>query len=298
MKTDDPATNTLPGPATEVVVTGGRWLRATVVLAPLLAVAAGSGLFLDAYRHETEFARNGYRGADLVSLALVLPLLVVATRLARRGSTRGLLLWLGSVGYVAYQYAYTFAYGWSRLFPVYLVLLSLSAFTLVWALAAIDAEAIAGRFRDRAPTRGVANYLWVIGAGLGVMESAQVVAALVTGDQPQIVTDTLHPTSPVYILDLGLVVPLLLLAGAWLRARRPWGYVAAVILLVKGATVGLGLLFANLFAAVDGGTTDGPIIGLWFAIAAGSVVALARLLRDVVEDDRSGSGLVEARGEE
>lgn len=258
--------------------------RATAALAPLLALAAGSGVFLDAYRHETEFARNGYRGADVVSFALVLPLLLLAAGMARRGSTRGHLLWLGSLGYVVYQCGYTFAC-WSRLFPVYLVLLPLSAFTLARALIVTDATAIAARVGAETPTRAIANYLWCIGAGLGVMEVAQIVGALVTGDSPRIVRDTLHPTSPVYVLDLGLVVPLLLMAGAWLRARRPWGYVASAILLVKGVTVGLGLLFANVFAALDGGRTDGALIGLWVAIAAGSVYSLVRLLRNVVDRD-------------
>ena len=53
------------------------------------------------------------------------------------------------------------------------------------------------------------------------MELGQIVPTVFTGDVPQIVTDTGHPTSPVYVLDLGLVVPLMLLAGACLRRRRP-----------------------------------------------------------------------------
>lgn len=69
---------------------------------------------------------------------------------------------------------------------------------------------------------------------LGLIELAQVISALVSGDVPDIVVKTGHPTGVVYIADLGLVVPLMLLAGAWIRARRPWGYVAAAMLLVTG----------------------------------------------------------------
>jgi hypothetical protein len=35
------------------------------------------------------------------------------------------------------------------------------------------------------------------------------------------VLKTGHPTVVVYVLDLGLVVPLMLMAGHWLRLRRP-----------------------------------------------------------------------------
>jgi hypothetical protein len=83
----------------------------------------------------------------------------------------------------------------------------------------------------------------------------------------------------VYIADLGLVVPLLLLAGRWLRQRRPVGYVAAAILLVKGATVGLALLASNLFEYLDNGRTDGPLLALWALIAVGSLLVLVRYLQ-------------------
>lgn len=104
-----------------------------------------------------------------------------------------------------------------------MALLSLSLFTLVRALVALDAEELAGRFPDRTPVRGVGAFLWLIGGMLGLMELAQVVPALLAGQVPDVVLKTGHPTGVIYILDLGLVVPLLLLAGRWLRQRRPSG---------------------------------------------------------------------------
>ena len=256
-------------------------VRRVQLLVVLLAVVAGCGLFLDVYRDETAFARNAYRGADLVSVLLAVPLLLLALRSARRGSVRGLLLLLGGLAYIAYQYAYTFAYGWSRLFPIYLTLLALSAFTLAEMLIRIDPHAVADRFYFRARVVGVARFLFVIGLGLGLMEGLQVLVAVVTGNPPPIVAQTGHPTSPVYILDLGLIVPMMLLASRWLGRRRPWGFVAASVLLVKGVTVGLGLLAANALAVLAKTTTDGPLNFVWLLIAAGSGWALVLLLRQV-----------------
>lgn len=258
-----------------------RWVPATALIGVLLAVAAGSGLLLDPYGGETDFARNAFRGTDLVSLFVVLPLLVGAAWALRRGSTRGHLLWLGALGYVAYQYAYVFAYSWNRLFLVYVALLSLAGFTLAAALIRIDPAGVAARFDDATPIRAAARFLTAVGVGLAVIELGQIVPTIFTGDVPKVVLDTGHPTSPVYVLDLGLVVPLLLLTAHWLRHRRPWGYVAAAIMLVKGATVGLSLLAANLVGVVAGGTTDGPLNVLWAAIAGGSAFVLVRFLRHV-----------------
>ena len=256
-------------------------VRRVQLLVVLLTIASGAGLLLDVYGNETPFARNAYRGADLVSVLLAVPLLLLALRSVRRGSVRGALLLLGGLGYVTYQYGYTFAYGWSRLFPVYLTLLALTAFTLAELLIRIDVRAVADSLDHRAHLVGVARFLFVIGLGLGLMEGLQVVVALVTGDPPPIVAQTGHPTSPVYILDLGLVVPLMLLASRWLVRRPAWGVVAASVLLVKGVTVGLGLLAANAFAVLAGTTNDGPLNVVWVVIAAGSAWALVVLLRQI-----------------
>jgi hypothetical protein len=164
---------------------------------------------------------------------------------------------------------------------VHLALLSLSAFTLAAMLIRLDMVAVLGSLDPRSRVVAVARFLFVIGLGLGLMEGMQVFVALVTGDAPPIVAQTGHPTSPVHILDLGLVVPLMLLASRWLGRRRPWGLVAASMLLVKGVTVGLGLLAANAFAVLAGTKTDGPLNAVWVVIAAGSAWALVVLLRQI-----------------
>ena len=103
----------------------------------------------------------------------------------------------------------------------------------------------------------------------------------VSGEPPEIVGLTGHPTSPVHILDLGFVVPLMALAGLWLRRGASWGFVAAPVMLLKGVMVGLGLLAANLLAAVDDRAGDGPLNALWALISIGSAVTLVAVLRHV-----------------
>jgi hypothetical protein len=252
----------------------------SILIGLLLAVAAGVGLFVPGlYKQDTAFAATAFRGTDLVSLAVAVPVLAGSLWLTSRGSRRALLVWLGALAYVAYTYLYSFAIAWNRLFLVYVALLSLSMFTLVRALTVLDAEDLAGRFPDRTPIRVVGAFLWVIGGMLGLIELAQVVPALIAGQAPDVVLKTGHPTGVVYILDLGLVVPLMLLAGRWLRQRRPFAYVAAAILLVKGVTVGLALLSSNLVGYLDNGHTDGPLLALWALIALGSLLVLVRYLQ-------------------
>lgn len=256
--------------------------RLSFVVATLLAVVAGVGLLVPGFYRDNSFATAGFRGSDLVSVAVVLPALVISTLSARKGSVRAQMVWLRALGYVAYTYLYTFAIAFNRLFALYVVLLSLSAFTIVRALIAVDFVSIATRFLDRTSARRAQSFLWLIGGLLGLAELGQIIPSLFTGSVPELVTKTGHPTGVVYILDLGMVVPLMIMTGFWIRRGRPWAPVVAVILLVKGVTVGLALLAANLFAYQGNQQTDGPLIGLWLLIALGSVLVLGGYLKSMI----------------
>lgn len=268
-------------PATRLPPLSDGFLRVAVALAALAALAAAAGLFFDAYRSETDFARRGFQGPDVVTLAIAVPGLLVTTVRAHRGSVRSLLLWFGVLGYLVYTYAYVLAIHWSRLFPVYLALFSVAAFTLAAALVRVDVDRVAARVDADAPSVLTSRFCWIVAVGLGLFEGAAMVAGVVTGDEPQIVVDTAHPTAPVLVFDLGFIVPLLILAAILVGRRHPWGWVVAPIMLVKGATVGLGLLAANGLAIASEATNDGPLIVLWALIGLGSLVVLERLLRHV-----------------
>jgi len=255
--------------------------KATIAITILLAVAAAGGLFFGAYR-DNAWVSSQMRGQDFVSLVFAVPLLLASAFLASRGSTRAQLVWLGALGYVTYSYLYIFGITWNRLFLVYLLLLTLSGITLVRALLSLDATAIAGKFNSKAPLRAASRYLSIFGIGLGALWGAQALVATVTGEIPKSVIDSGHPTGVVFILDLGLVVPLFLIGAHLLRRRHPWGFVAAGALLVKGIAEGLALLGMSLFMYLDEyPVIDVAFIPLWAAVAVASTVLTILYLRAI-----------------
>ena len=78
----------------------------SAVLAALMVVQSVLGLVFQGQYRDVEWIRATWFGNDWVTLVMVVPLLVASLLLARRGSIRGLLLWLGMLGYGAYNYAY------------------------------------------------------------------------------------------------------------------------------------------------------------------------------------------------
>lgn len=243
--------------------------RLTFLIAALLVAAAGAGL-LGVYR-DNEWVASQMRGQDFVSLLFALPLLLVSRYFARRGSVRALLVWLGALGYLSYSYLYIFGVAWNGMFLIYLTLLFLSASTLVRALTAIDVTQIRQNFSKQAPTKAVARFLIGFGVVLGVMWGVQALVATFTGEIPASVISSGHPTAVVYILDLGLVVPLFLIGGRALWRQEPWGFILAGLLLVKGVTEGLALLGMSLFMYLAHHPDfDIALVPLWAAVALAS----------------------------
>ena len=76
------------------------WLWLTLLVAVLLAIAAGGGLFIPGLYRDVPSIVQQALGQDLVSLAIVLPTLIVTAVLSRRGSLGARLIWLGALVYL------------------------------------------------------------------------------------------------------------------------------------------------------------------------------------------------------
>ena len=78
----------------------------SVLIAVLALVASAGGLFLDNLYRDNPFVTAVWQGNDAVTLFVAVPILVVASILAQRGSKRALLIWLGSLDVILYNYAF------------------------------------------------------------------------------------------------------------------------------------------------------------------------------------------------
>lgn len=255
-------------------------LRLSWAVAALAAVAALGGLLLPGlYAAETEWAAPQMRGQDAVTLiaALLLGALLPAVG---RGSGGASLAWIGLLGYMWYTYtAAAFTYRLNTFFLVYVALFSLSTFALVAAGAGIDARAIQAKFDAGTPRRAVAIFLLLLGVLLSVLWLGQLAPFYLNGTLPELVVKAETPTNFVYVLDLGLVVPLALLGAWWLRQGRAWGPVLAGVVTFKAATMGLALLGMTWFAWQAGQLDDFTLAAIWVALTLSGAGMSAWFLR-------------------
>jgi len=232
------------------------------------------------YRYETVSGAAQAIAGDVVTLCLGIPLLAVSAWLCRRGSLRGALLLAGTLGYFLYTYAsMAFLAAFNPLFLVYVALFSLSLFAFILAMTSIDVAALPGRFSDRLPRRGIAIVLFAIGGFLFLAWLGRIVPALLTGAPPYGLES--YTTLVIQALDLGLIVPLAILAGLLLLKARPLGYLLAAVALLKGLTMATAVS-AMAFGQVLAGVMVSPVELIVFPGLALANAAMAwMLLRNV-----------------
>jgi hypothetical protein len=244
----------------------------------LIAIASFAGLFIDGLYRDNEWATSQLRGADFIRLFVAVPLFAVALWLTVRGSIRGGLVWLGFLWLAVYDYAfYLFAAAFNELFLVYVAIFGLSIAALIWALPTLDVQSIRDAFTDRTPHRLISGYMFGWVALLGGLWVAMSVAFLFTGDVPQSVIDSGHPTAIVFALDLAILLPAVALGAYWLWKREPWGYVLAVMVNVKGATYALALISMGVFME-RAGIEAGGLLFLWIFFTVACLLAAGALL--------------------
>lgn len=228
-------------------------LRAATVLSWIVVVLmATSGILTlmvsDLLGAETAWAREAFRGGELVTLLLAVPLLAGALVAVRRGSIRAQALWIGMLFYAVYNDAYAvFGTTFNDAFLVHIATFGASAFAVACAMPALDYARVADAFRQAKAAKGVGIFLVVVGIGQGVLWLFVLVRNTVTGE-------VLHdiPVSGqhlVFALDLGLLVPTLIVSGLLLARRRPVGYLFGTAVAVMGAVYQINLLIAGVFQA-------------------------------------------------
>jgi hypothetical protein len=76
----------------------------SAMIAGLALFASLGGLLIDGLYQGNALLTAGWFGNDLVTMVVAIPLLVVSTVLAVRGSRRGTLIWIGMLAYTLYNY--------------------------------------------------------------------------------------------------------------------------------------------------------------------------------------------------
>ena len=238
-----------------------RWhVLATLSILALSAHSALLGLFRPGHYNDAPGLVESYQMQDLAILVVGILVLAAGLWCAMRESPRGRVVWLGGLAYATYLWgSVAIQITFNELFLVYVALFGLSLFTLIGGFVTTDAEAIRNSVEDRIRPSRYSGFLVLIGVGLAALWLSDIVPALLSGTTPRIVEEAGPQAMASHVLDLGVVVPSIFLAAAWLYQRRTWGFVFAGVVLVLGATLGASIASMTLVLGRGDAVTVSPV---------------------------------------
>ncbi|MDD1749910.1 MAG: hypothetical protein LUO89_08540 [Methanothrix sp.] len=232
----------------------------------LVTMTSLLGIFFErTYSRETEAWAVQAIGQDYANLAAVI-LLLVSTYYVSKNSLRAYLVWLGVYIYLIYAFAiYAFSVHFNFLFLIYIIILSVSFYTLVGGLRAVDTTNLSTSFLSNTKSKIVSALLMIIGVLFSLLWLSEIVPNLLSNKIPSNLVETGLWVNPVHVLDLAFLLPSMVITSVLLWRRELLGFLLAVPLLVFSVTMSIGIIAMFIISASMGRPSSlpaGMIIGL------------------------------------
>ena len=255
-----------------------RYLSVAIILL-LIASAAGGLLVNDLYR-DSNFIKAAWYANDWISLVVAVPLLIASTILYLKRSARGMMVWLGSMLYVFYNFAfYLFGAAFNWFFLIYVSLFALSLYALILGLLHFNSDrTLQPSISSKSVRIMVAIFLLFIAFSLGIVEVVQCFNFIINGTLPEV------PTL-IFALDLSLVVPACILAAVLLLKKNTWGAVLAMMMLVKSFIYGMVLVTGTILVVFRKTAGWDPLMPFYAFVALGGLILGIMLLRNLKHEN-------------
>jgi len=230
----------------------------------------GQGL----YQYDTPIGATGFRAADVITLALAIPILLISILMYRRGSLKGGLLLTGALSYFLYNYtSMGFGAAYNNLFLAYILIFSASLYGLILALLTFDLKTLPSHFGAGLPRNGISIFLIISGIILSLIWLVlSIVPALLAGKAPP--EASYYTTFITGIVDIGMIAPALILGGVLIRRGTPFGYLLASNMLIFTCILGANLIAAGIIQVTKEVITIGQAMAFTVPFAILTLIAV------------------------
>jgi hypothetical protein len=248
-------------------------LSISYAVAILAMIAAWTGILGNVYL-EDDWFRSQMIGQDVFTLAVALGLLI----LPLLGNEKAKLVQGGFFAYMVYTYVfYAFSVQFNVLFLVYIALCSFSMLGLFMV------------FRQLSVISLMDMKGWALkGSGIYLIVVCSILAFLWLGDiigrmsgSPLLETPNGEPLTPVYILDLGFVIPACLYGAIQSLRRKFWGILLTGVMLIMVASMGFALMAMAIGLYAYGFGLEHFLTIFWCVLGTSGVVLSLFYLREI-----------------
>jgi hypothetical protein len=236
----------------------------SIAIAVLIFVASATGIVFREIVYPLDELAVGFVATDVLNLAAGLPILLISMWLTRKGHLIGLLCWPGALLYVLYIYTSYLALPIRALSIPYILLIPLSAYSVIRVIMNINSAAVRQQISEAVPARSTGYIL----TGIAVLVIAYQLVDIATSLVNQAPPDRMALVQ--WLDDLVLGSPAIFGGGYLLLRRRALGYVAGAGLLLMCSLLFIGVIPAMIFQALSAGTSV-DLVGILVVLATGMV---------------------------
>lgn len=232
------------------------------------------------YFYDTVSSAAQMQANDFVTLVLGLPLLAFSGWLAFRGSLRGRLLLVGTLGFFLYTYmSMSMNTAYNALFLVYVALFALSLYGFILGMLSFDLATLPRHFSQRTPRKAIAILMLVTGLFLLLAwVGGRILPTLTQGVMPVLENGI---TMVIQAMDLVLIAPLAVLSSILLLRRSAWGYLLASVATMKIITMGVAVSAMGINMALNGVPDSMALVGVFILLTVVNLVLASLLLRNI-----------------
>jgi hypothetical protein len=225
------------------------------------------------YKNESLSMASQVIAQDYVILAMGIPLLLISLYFAKK-SLRGLFMLAGTLGFFLYTYiSYAMTANYNNLFLVYVWLMTCSLATFIVVCINIAGYGLENCFAEKHKLKFSGVFMFVMSASVAAMWLERIVPPLLARTTPESVEH--YTTLIIQAMDLGIVIPAMLIAGILTLKRNHVGYFLSVLLSVKALTL-LTSITAMMISMGSHGVP--PTIVEIVAFGAFNLIALANVI--------------------
>ena len=209
----------------------------SLIITLFMIAASIFGILYPSITYPTSEQLQAFMPNDVVNLVIGVPILLGSMWLTRRGKLIGLLFWPGALLYVLYNYlAYIIGLPSNILFLLYLILVTMSTYTVISLVASIDGKSVQRQLTGVVPEKAAGGVL----AALGILMFLRVIFVLITA----LINQTSVATSELSVLVADFTIaPAVIIGGVLLRQKEALGYVSGLGLLFQSSMLFIGLIF-------------------------------------------------------
>jgi hypothetical protein len=258
------------------------FLAINYAIAVLTLISCGISIANNDLYQDGTWANAQWLGQDIVTLFIALPFLLLSTtRGVAAGETKWAIVNAGILLYYAYTYSFfMFAAQLTVLYLFHLPIYGLSVIGFVLACIHLFGPTATYDFPNTALKRVIIAYLVLIALMISFIWLSDIFAHLTNPDHRSATPNGEAPLI-IYSLDLGLIIPLMLIAAVLLHRQAARGYVLTGIILTKTSTLGFALMAMALSMYVQQLDPEFLLIVLWCIIGLAGTLLTALYLKQL-----------------